>query len=649
MAKRIINLALMAHADAGKTTITEHFLFKGGLSKKVGSVDEGTTHSDFLQVERDRGISVRASFNSFDWKGTCVNLIDTPGHIDFTAELERILPVIDAAILVVSAVEGIQAQTEAIWEALQERNIPVLFFVNKVDRIGSDVEAVVEDIKKEFTTDIIRFQHISNEGLTSVEIVSTSKYEEEYEELIAGLDEALLERYLDNGVLSEQELEQGLKAGFNERALFPVLVGASKLDLGVDELLDFVEKYFPMAPYHPEDAVSAYVYAVGKDKTLGKTVYLRMFGGVLKARDLLVNNRLGEEEKVSLIKKGYGLRFDTVDTIESGDIAMVTGLKNAKVGDVLGIHSDRIPKQISIHEPLLSVQAIPDREADYANLANALLQLSDEDPSLDFEWDKEERSLHLRIYGEIQTQILKSMLNNRFGVEASFTDPTVVYKETINQSVEGYERYWMPKPCWAIVRFKIEPGVRGSGIVYKSAISVDAVHQKYQNEVERTIPEAVEQSIKGWELTDVKITLIEGEDHVMHSRPGDFVIATNMAIMNGLQEIGTQLLEPIVRLKIQANVELLGSLSSEIIQRRGQFESPTIDGDKMVLFADVPLSMILDFPVRLSSMSGGKAKLIYTLKGYQACTDEQGVIRPYKGVNPLDRSKYILKMRKALQ
>ena len=355
MAKRIINLALMAHADAGKTTITEHFLYKGGLSKQVGSVDEGTTHSDFLQVERDRGISVRASFNSFDWKGTCVNLIDTPGHIDFTAELERILPVIDAAILVISAVEGIQAQTEAIWEALQERNIPVLFFVNKVDRIGSDVEAVVEDIKKEFTTDIIRFQHISNEGLTSVEIASSSKYEEEYEELIAGLDEALLERYLENGVLSQKELEQGLKAGFNERTLFPVLVGASKLDLGVDELLDFVEEYFPKAPYHPEDAVSAYVYAVGKDKTLGKTVYLRMFGGVLKARDLLVNNRLGEEEKVSLIKKGYGLRFDTVDAIESGDIAMVTGLKNAKVGDVLGTHSVRIPKQISIHEPLLDL------------------------------------------------------------------------------------------------------------------------------------------------------------------------------------------------------------------------------------------------------------------------------------------------------
>lgn len=649
MAKRIYNIALMAHADAGKTTITEHFLYKGGLSKQLGSVDAGTTHSDFLQVEKDRGISVRASFNSFDWNGACINLIDTPGHIDFTSELERILPVIDAAILVISAVEGIQAQTEAIWEALKEREVPVLFFINKLDRIGADVEAVLADIKKEFTDEIIRVQDYQNEGLASVDVLSKESLEEDDLELIAGSDESLLESYLDSGFLSKNDLDLGIKNGLSKRMIFPVLFGASKLDLGIDKLLGFIENYFPVAPYLPEDPVSAYVYAIGSDKSLGRVAYVKLFAGRLNARDVLYNNRLEADEKVSLIKKGYGFRFETIPQIESGDIAMLTGLKQVKVGDVLGSHCSLIPEAVSMHSPLLSVQVIPSQEKDYAALGSALSQLSDEDPSLGFEWDKEERTLQLKIYGEIQTQILASMLENRFGIKADFTDPAVVYKETITKPVEGYERYWMPKPCWAIVRFKMEPGPPGSGVRYESKISVDAVHQKYQNEIERTIPEAILQSIKGWELTDVKITLIEGEDHVMHSRPGDFVIATNMAIMNGLQEAGTQLLEPVIKVKIQSHVDLLGNLSSEIIQRRGQFESPVIEGDKMVFFAELPLSMGLDLPVRVSSLSGGKAKLSYTLKGYQPCTDDQGVIRPYKGISPLDRSKYILKMRKAIQ
>ena len=649
MAKKIYNIALMAHADAGKTTITEHFLFKGGLSKKLGSVDEGTTHSDFLQVERDRGISVRASFNSFDWNGACINLIDTPGHIDFTSELERILPVIDAAILVVSAVEGIQAQTEAIWSALKERKVPVLFFINKIDRIGADVEAVLADIKKECSSDVILMQDCKDAGLASVEVSSKLELDEDDVELVAGSDEKLLETYLNQGFLSKNNLDKGIKSGLQHRLLFPVLLGASKLDLGVDSLLDFIEDYFPEASYQPDEAASAYVYAIGTDKSLGRVAYVKLFAGRLHARDVLYNNRLEADEKIALIKKGYGFKFETVSQIESGDIAMLTGLKQVRVGDILGAHSSLIPEHVRMHSPLLTVQAIPAEEKNYAALANALLQLSDEDPSLDFEWDKEERTLQLKIYGEIQTQILASMLENRFGIEASFTDPAVVYKETITSSVEAYERYWMPKPCWAIVRFKMEPGTLGSGIIYESKISVDDVHQKYQNEVERTIPEAVLQSIKGWELTDVKITLIEGEDHGMHSRPGDFVIATNMAIMNGLQERGTQLLEPVIKIKIQSHVDLLGNLSSEIIQRRGQFESPLIEGDRMLFFADMPLSMALDLPVRVSSLSGGKAKLSYTFKGYQPCTDDQGVIRPYKGINPLDRSKYILKMRKAIQ
>ena len=306
-----------------------------------------------------------------------------------------------------------------------------------------------------------------------------------------------------------------------------------------------------------------------------------------------------------------------------------------------------MPKGSSLNVPLLTVQAKAKNETDYAKLAEALQELASEDPMLDFIWLKSEKELHLKIMGSIQMEILQSILFNRFEIEAEFTEPTVVYKETPSKKAEAFVRYWMPKPCWAILKLKIEPGERGSGIIYESKVRVDDIQQKYQNEVEKTIPKALEQGIKGWEVTDIKITLIEGEDHVMHSNPGDFIIATPMGILRGLENTGTTLLEPMLHFTISAQDIHLGKITSDLTNMRAEFANPEFEDDKFTLSGIVPVSTSLDYTIKLSSLTGGKGKINFRFEGYRECPDEFGKTREYKGVNPLDESKWILHARGA--
>jgi ribosomal protection tetracycline resistance protein len=299
-------------------------------------------------------------------------------------------------------------------------------------------------------------------------------------------------------------------------------------------------------------------------------------------------------------------------------------------------------------EALLSVQAIPEDEADHAKLAAALEQLSSEDPHLNFTWFDEERELHVKIMGAIQTEILTEILATRFGIPVQFTDPTVIYKET--PASKGYcsERYTMPKPCWAIVKYLIEPGEPGSGVSYDSEVSVNDIKIRFQKEIDRSIKGALKQGIKGWEVTDLKITLVEGSDHIQHSRAGNFTLATNIAVMKGLTETDTILLEPILSFRIQTPKSFVGKITSDIIGGRGKFDPAEMDGGSVVLTGRIPLATSMDFPIRLNSMTSGTAEFAFHYAGYEPCLPREGVIRPYKGISPLDRSKYILKMRGAI-
>ncbi len=655
--QNIRNIAVLAHVDAGKTTITENLLFLGGATRKMGSVDTGSAITDSLQVEKERGISVRSACTSFMWKDTQINLIDTPGHVDFSAEVERVLRVLDAAILVVSAVEGVQAHTHTLYEALRERGIPVLIFINKIDRSGADVLQVIQDLQKELKAPVFALQTCSEEASNEATIQNlwldeTNELGEELKELsleiLANTDEEILEKYLEGEELDPSYCISKVQQLCKQALINPVLLGVAKNGSGMTELLDAIVTYFPNTSADSDIEASALVFKIEHDKTLGRLAHIRMFGGSLKNRDSIRNVIANRDEKVAQIRKIYTNKQVDIGSLQAGDIGLVSGMPEVQVGDILGSENG-IPKNTTLQIPLLTVGVKSKSEADYAKLAEALQMLSSEDPLLQFEWFKEDREMNLHIMGTIQMEILEMLLQSRFDLEVSFDEPTVVYKETPTKEIEGYIRYTMPKPCWAVLRFKIEPGERGSGVIYESKVGVNDVLQKYQNEVKRTIPKALEQGIKGWEVTDIKITLIAGQDHEMHSRPGDFMIATPMGLMKGLKEADTNLLEPVLRFRISAPEEFLGKIAGELNQMRAVFANPEFDDGKFHLEGKVPAVTSMDFNIRLSSLTGGKGKVKFSFSGYQNCPEGEGNEREYKGVNPLDESQWILHARGAFK
>ena len=652
--EKYINVGIVAHVDAGKTSITELLLFKGGVIRSLGSVDQGTSQTDWLPIEKERGISVRSASASFEWKNKNINIIDTPGHVDFSAEVERSLRALDCAILVLSAVEGVQAHSETLWEALRKLNIPTLIFINKIDRSGADVLSIVEDIKKELSPQIIAIQMAENPGDSNVCIINNFYNEMKSDqrdaaiESLANQDDELLTKYLDGEIISFNELKQKLAYQVEQSLIFPILMGSAKLDLGIDELLEFIVEIMPTARGDYNLPLSGIVYKVEHDKTIGRIASVRLFNGMLKNRDIVVNATQKIEEKVSQIRKLQGQKYTDIGELVAGDTAAICGLSQVRAGDILG-SAEGIHEQVSLTTPLLTVRVLADQDNVFPQLVAAMQLLADEDPTIDLLWLRDERELHIKIIGLIQLEILEAILAERFDLKVTFGEPTVIYKETPIGTGEGYEEYTMPKPCWGVVLFKIEPGEPGSGVSYHSTVGVNKIAARYQNETERTIPLALQQGMLGWEVTDIKITLIGGEHHNIHSRAGDFAIATPMAIMNGLKSIGTKLLEPMLDFSISAPETTLGKIASSLTLLRAEFGNPEITQEKFTLKGIIPVATSLDYSAKLSSITGGKGKFKTSFSGYHECPLELGKTTEFRGISPLDRAKYILKARKAIQ
>ena len=648
MNRRIRNLGILAHVDAGKTTVSENMLYHAGVIRSVGNVDKGTSLSDAMEVEKRRGISVRASTLTFEWQGVQINLIDTPGHVDFAAEVERSLRVLDCAILVLSAVEGIQSHTETIWHALASLQVPTMLFINKLDRMGADSAAVLADLENRFSSDVLMMNQPSGEGESGADIHPLDGDRlDVYKETLASKDDALLEKYLNDEPIESAELDRVLRERVATRELFPVICGVAKNNIGIAFLLEKVIDCFPDAQTEPDEPVSGVVFRLEHDDKLGRIAGVRLYRGKLSNRDVVTNVTAEREEKVSQIKRALGSRFEDTGTLEAGDIGFVSGMPDIQIGDVLGDDS-AIPGDYRLSEPLLSIQATPENLADETRLADALLQLSSEDPHLNFTWFDEERELHVKIMGAIQTEILTEVLATRFEIPTQFSDPTVIYKETPARSGYGSERYTMPKPCWAILTYLIEPGAPGSGVAFRSEVGVNDIKARFQKEIARSIEGSLRQGPKGWEATDLKITLTEGSDHVQHSRAGNFKLATNIALLRGLTDIDTILLEPILSYRIETPEAHIGKITSEIVNGRGTLDPVETIGDRVVQSGRIPLATSMDLPIRLSSMTSGAAKCSMAYAGYEPCPPGEGETRPYKGICPLDRSKYILKMRGAI-
>jgi ribosomal protection tetracycline resistance protein len=653
--KIVLTIGIIAHVDAGKTSITESLLHHSGATTSLGSVDKGSAITDDLTMEKRRGISIKSAFVNFSWNNRLFQLVDTPGHIDFAAEVDRSLSILDAVILVVSAKEGVQAHTINLWESLVERKLPVIIFFNKIDRAGVDVEQVFLDFQKDLGAKLFALNYPDLSNPDKPKLVSfpnctnhiDSTIIDQSMENLAECDESFLEQYLvgDTSDL-EQIVEKGMQH-IKSGALYASLFGSAKLGLGITELLNCISSLIP-PPKNDDSTAAAKVFKVIFHEKKGRLAYIKSYGGILKSKDLIHSQQLDKDIKINQILKPKLGNLVQCSELHPGEIGVITTSELILSGDVLGSEnlSDKYSK---ISNAVLDVQVIAKDEKDYQKLGDALEILNIEDPKLDFQWFKVEKEFHLKILGPIQTEVLKENLLDRWTIETEFKQPKIIYKETPSHSAEGYVRYWMPKPCWAIMTFLIEPASLGSGVSFTSKVRTSDISNKYINEVKRAIPWSLKQGIHGYEVTDLSITLIEGTEHTVHSNPGDFLLATPMGILRGLENAGTDLLEPMYAFEIKANQDLLGAISSDLNQMNAQIDSPVFGKDSFIICGRVSVANAMNYPIKFNATTSGKGRLKLSLDGYEKTATTPDKIRSYKGVSPLNESQWILHMRGAFK
>jgi ribosomal protection tetracycline resistance protein len=650
-----LTIGILAHVDAGKTSLTECLLHTAGATRTRGSVDKGSAITDALLMEQNRGISIKAATVDFTWNEQRITLVDTPGHIDFSAEVDRALDVLDMVILVISAKEGVQAHTLNLWESIQERNLPVLFFINKIDRAGVDAEHVFLELQEDLKTTLFALNladlSIPNQpSLVPFEDLksnlSATIIEQSFEHL-AEVDEHFLEAYLEGKTDDLKAILQQALGQIKSQKLNGLIFGSAKLDLGIDLLLDTIASQYS-SQKAPFDAPSAKTFKIEYDPKLGRLVHLKSFGSMLKSKDVIWSQSLEKSIKINQIYQ-YNLgNLEQIGTLKSGEIGVITTSDSIPVSDVLG--EEQLGGNFNpLSESVLTVEVVAEEAKDYQKLGEALEFLNIEDPKLEFKWHKEEREFQLKILGPIQTEVLKDSLSSRFQIEANFLSPKVIYKETPTAAAEGYVRYWMPKPCWAIMTFLIEPGELGSGVTFESKVQNNDISSKYQNEVKRAVPWSLKQGIKGWEVTDIRITLIDGSEHNVHSNPGDFLLATPMGILRGLENAGTDLLEPMYFFEIKAHQDYLGSVSSDLNQMKAQLNAPSFEEDVFIITGKVAVAQAMDYSIQFNASTSGKGRLKMTLDGYQKTSTSDEKTRQYKGVSPLDESQWILHQRGAFK
>ena len=633
------NIGIFAHVDAGKTTLSEQILLRAGRLRQAGSVDRGTAFTDSMDVEKRRGISVRATCVSFDWQGTQVRLIDTPGHTDFSSEIERSFWAIDAAVLVVDAAQGVQPQTETLFAALSAQGLPLLFFLNKMDRPGADAEKVLRQIGKRLTPRVVPLWDRER----TLDVVCSS-------------DDALMEAYLNGAEPKEAEVRNLLAAMTARGEAFPALCGSALRGEGIDALLDAAVAFLP-GPDTSCGELCGVAFAAVTDPAMGRGLWVRLYGGRLENRmpidlktgtDKITGQEIVVQRKITQIRSDAG---QDIGHLTAGGIGILYGLGEAEIGYVFG-REDLLPRKVQpglFREPLITVQVIPEKPEQMNALREACAVLSAEDPLLRSRYYSATGELQLQVMGKVQLEIVEELLLSRFSLSVRFGEPTVLYRETIRERAHGFIAYTMPKPCWAVLEFDIAPGPRGSGVTFASVVPGRDILPRYQHQVEQALPQALSQGRLGWQVTDVQITLVGGNHHLIHTHPLDFIVATPMGIQDGLRRGGSVLLEPILEVRFVLPDEYVGRIISDVSMMRGNVTASSSEDGVTSMTAEIPAAASLDYSVTFAAATSGRGSMSARLKGYEECPTELGRTAPRRGVDPLDTAKYILAARNALE
>lgn len=593
--KRIV-LGVLAHVDAGKTTLSEQLLYKAGVLRKIGRVDSGDTLLDSHSLEKERGITIFSSEATLNFDDTEISLIDTPGHVDFSAETERALSVLDACVLVISGTQGVQAHTRTLWKLLSAKGIPTFIFCSKMDFERANKDEIMADLKKELGTGFVDFT-------------------EDFSEEIAMLSESLLEKYLSGEAFEDREIEELIAT----RKCFPCYFGSGLRDIGINEFIEGIKKYAPQNIY-PND-FSAIVYKISRDSKNERLTHIKVTGGSLAVRDTIVID--GKEQKVSGIRIYSGEKFVSVNEAVAGQVCAVTGLSNTFNGMGLGKAINEVKPFL---EPVMNYRIILPEGEDAKSAFLKISTLTEEDPLLKITWNEKLSEINVRLMGEIQGEILKSIISDRFSLDVKLSEGRVVYKETIEETVEGVGHF-EPLRHYAEVHLLLKPLKRGSGLKFKTNCSEDLLNKNWQRLILTHLNEKIHLGVlTGSPITDMEITLMSGRAHQKHTEGGDFREATYRGLRQGLMNAKSVLLEPYYEIKLTVPSEQTGRAMTDIRLRNGNINPPEIDGAVTVITGTAPVVTMNGYAKEVASYTSGKGKLSLTVCGYDKCHNEKEVI-----------------------
>jgi elongation factor G len=669
---RIRNIGIMAHIDAGKTTTTERILYYTGRTHKIGEVHEGTATMDWMEQEQERGITITSAATTCTWKDVTINIIDTPGHVDFTAEVERSLRVLDGAVAVFDAVAGVQPQSETVWRQADKYQVPRICFINKMDRIGADFYRAVQTIVDRLNANPVPIQipigaedqfkgvvdlvkmkaviwkdDLQGTGFEVVDIPAdlvdkATEYREKMIEAVSECDDTLMEKFLEGEELTEEELVRGIRVGTNQRKIFPVVCGTAFKNKGVETMLDAVAAYLPSPVDIPairgidvdnpevelerksddNEPFAGLVFKIMADPFVGQLAFVRVYSGTLRTGESVLNTAKGKKERIGRIVKMHANKREEIDELYAGDIAACVGLKQVGTGDT--ICSEKAPillEAIDFPEPVIQLAIEPKTKGDQEKLGIAIGKLTNEDPTLRVNTDPETGQTILAGMGELHLEIIVDRLKREFNVEANVGRPQVAYRETIRAAAEGEGRFVRQsggRGQYGHVKIRIEPLEAGSGFEFVNAIVGGAIPKEYIGPTENGIKEALEGGIlAGYPMSDLKVTLYDGSFHEVDSSEMAFKIAGSMAIKEVASKAKPVLLEPVMRVEVVVPDDYMGAVNGDLISRRGRLEGSEILGGTHVIKAMVPLSEMFGYATDLRSRTQGRGSFTMHFGQYE--------------------------------
>jgi small GTP-binding protein len=598
--KRKIVTGVLAHVDAGKTTLSESILYLSGKIRKLGRVDNKDAYLDTNELERARGITIFSKQAVFEIDNTRITLLDTPGHVDFSAEMERTLQVLDYAILVISGADGVQGHTKTLWHLLDIHKIPVFLFVNKMDQKGTDKHKLIKELKEQLGDGCIEFGSVE---------------EESFYEQLAMCDEIMMEEYLEKGRTGTLQISAAIK----ERKVFPCFFGSALKLEGIEKFMEGIVKYADIPRY--ADEFGAKIFKISRDEQGNRLTHIKLTGGKLKVKDVLTDGTW--KEKVNQIRIYSGEKFEAVREIDAGAVVAVTGLSKTRPGDGLGVEKASKPP---ILEPVLLYQILLPEGYDPRVMIPKLRQIEEEEPELHIVWDESLQEIQVQVMGEVQIEILQSLIKRRFGVEVAFDSGRIVYKETIANTVEGVGHF-EPLRHYAEVHLLLEPGERGSGLVFGVECNEDDLSKNWQRLILTHLSEKTHKGVlTGSAITDIKITLVSGKAHNKHTEGGDFREATYRAVRQGLKEAESVLLEPYYAFWLEVPEKMVGRAMTDIEKMHGTCEISQIKGETAVLTGSAPVITMRNYQKEVIAYTKGLGRLFCNLKGYEPCHNAQEVM-----------------------